>query len=189
MLTTIDALKEYLGEVGDLEDDLLTRIVTAASENINRYCQRTFESTVYTSELYTGSGTDTLILRNFPIITLSSVSEGGTALTIGTDPYGAGTSGDVYILSANEGSIVRPFSWFLCYRHYYSVTYTAGYATIPASIVQACLDLSSLMVHEKDHVGLAAKIGSQGTTYVRALPDSSQRALDMYRDISMGRVA
>jgi hypothetical protein len=187
MLTTIDALKEYMGDISSLNDVLLTRIVGAASDAINSYCGRTFESTVYTDELYDGSGTDVLVLRNFPAITLTTVKEGGSALTIGTDPYGA-SSGDVY-LNADEGTIVRPFSRFWKYRKYYSITYTAGFTTIPASIVQACLDMSALMVREKDHAGLSSKnSGTNAVTYIRALPDFSQRALDMYQDAAMGRV-
>lgn len=188
MLTTIDALKEYLGDSTNLDDVLLTRIVTAASDAISAYCSRTFESTVYTDELYDGSNRDVLVLRNFPVITLSAVKEGGAALTIGTDPYGSGTSGDVY-LNAEEGSIVRPFAKFYAFRKYYSVTYTAGFATIPASIVQACLDLSTLMVREKDHAGIqAVQTGAKSVTYIRQLPEFSQRALDLYQDAAMGRI-
>ena len=149
---------------------------------------RTFSSTTYTNELYDGSDRDTLVLRNFPVITLTTVKEGGTTLTIGTDPYGSGTTGDVY-LNADEGIIIRPFARFFSFRKYYSITYTAGFATIPAAIVQACLDLATLMVREKDHAGIqAVQTGAKSVSYIRQLPEFSQRALDMYQDAAMGRI-
>lgn len=184
-LATIDQLKEYVGNIADDKDDaLLTRLVNAASNVITSYCGRSFESTTYTSEMYDGTGTSVLTLKNFPIISLASVLESGSSLTTGTDPA---TGVDV-IIYADTGQLVRPYYRWLEWRAWYSVTYTAGYATVPASIVQACLDIAALMLREKEHVGLAQKTsGTQTVTYVRTLPQQIQRALDAYTDPTLGR--
>ncbi len=47
--------------------------------------KRIYDSATYT-ELYDGSGTDTLILKNFPATSITSVKEYGTALAVGVDP-------------------------------------------------------------------------------------------------------
>jgi len=185
MLATIDQLKEYVGDIAnDKDDDLLTRLVGAASDCVESYCCRSFTSTNFTSEMYNGTGTSVLTLKNFPIIGVSAVLEGGSALTTSSD--GAG-SADVLIY-AEEGQLVRPYGCWYAYPRWYSVTYQAGYAAVPAAIVQACLDIAALMLREKEHVGIAQKTsGVQTSTYVRSLPESIQRALDNYYDPSLGR--
>jgi hypothetical protein len=187
MLTTIDRLKEALGEKSDLDDVRLTRLLTAASEYIEAYCGRDFLSVSHT-EYHDGTGTDSLLLRHYPIIGTPAVLESGTALAVGQDPS-ANPPPEVLIYP-EEGRLVRNFGVWYGYHNYYKITYTAGYATVPAAIVQAAIDLASLMAREKDRVGIAATTVGQNTAQLtRALPEHSQRALDLYRDPTVGRAA
>ena len=186
-LATIDQLKEYLGDASDKDDALLTRIVSAATDAIENYCGRTFAATVYTSELYDGTGTQSLQLRHFPIISVTTLLEAGNPLTTGLDPN-ASPSPDALIY-AEEGQLVRPWFYWLPYRRWYSVTYQAGYATVPAGIVQACLDLSALILREKEHIGMASKTaGQQIVTYRGELPKTIKAILDGYADLTLGRI-
>ena len=186
-LATIDQLKEYLGDASDKDDTLLTRLVSAATDAIENYCGRTFASTVYTNEMYDGTGTQTLQLRNFPIISVTTLKEAGSVLTTGTDPNGS-PAPDALIY-AEEGQLIRPWFYWLPYRRWYSVTYTAGYATVPAGIVQACLDLSALMLREKEHIGMSSKTaGQQIVSYRGDLPKTIKNVLDGYSDLILGRV-
>jgi Phage gp6-like head-tail connector protein len=181
-LATIDQLKEYLGDGADKDDTLLTRIVAAASDVIENYCGRTFGSTAY-AEFYDGTGTRTLCLRNFPIIGTPVVLESGSALTVGQD---ASTAPDV-LLYPEVGQLVRPWFYWLPYRNWYKISYTAGFAAVPPVILQACLDVSALMLREKEHVGLSQKTsGVQTVTYIRKLPEQIQRGLDGYADLIVG---
>ena len=181
-LATIDQLKEYLGDVADKDDALLTRIVNAASDALESYCGRTFASTAHT-EYYDGTGTNTLVLRQFPIISIASFLEGGAALTTGQD---ASATPDV-LYYPETGRLVRPWFIFLPYRNWYKITYTAGFSSVPASIIQACLDLSAIMLREKEHIGLAQKTtGTQTVTYIRRLPEDVQKAVDGYVDLIVG---
>ena len=184
-LATIDQLKEYAGDIASDKDDvLLTRLVTAAQDVVENYCGRTFNSTNFTSEMYDGTGTRVLTLKNFPIVSVSAVLESGVSLSTGTDPVG----GAEVILYPDTGQLVRPYWYWMPYRAWYSITYAAGFATVPASIVQACLDIAGLMLREKEHIGLAQKTsGTQTVTYVRKLPEQLQRALDGYSDLTLGR--
>lgn len=182
-LATIDQLKEYLGTLGDeasmKDDDLLTRLVGAASSVIEAYCQRTFTQTTYTTEMYDGNGTDVLTLRNYPILSVSAVLEGGSAMSTSTDPAG----GADVIIYAETGQLVRPYATWFTYRRWYSVTYQAGYATVPPGIVQACVELAAIMLKQKEHVGLLTKTtGVQTSTYLSSLSEGSQRALMMFQD-------
>lgn len=185
-LCTIDNLKEYLGAQENSADDaLLERLVDAASSVIEAYCSRVFTATTYT-ELLDGTGTDVLGLRHYPILSVSALLEAGAAISTGSDPYAANAPSA--LIYAEEGQLVRPYLRWLPYRRYYSVTYQAGYSPIPASIVQACVELAGLMTKQKEHVGLQTKTTSvQTTTYISQLSEGSQRALDLYRDTTIGR--
>ena len=186
-LTTIDKLKEALGEKSDLDDVRLTRLLTAASEYIEAYCGRDFLSASHT-EYHDGTGTDSLQLRHYPIIGTPVVLESGGALVVGQDPS-ASPAPDVLIYP-EEGRLVRNYGIWYGYHNYYKVTYTAGYAAVPAAIIQACIDLASLMAREKDRIGLSATSVNQNTAQLtRSLPEASQRALDLYRDPTLGRAA
>lgn len=188
MLTTIDKLKEAIGEKSDLDDVRLTRLLTASSDLIERYCSRVFASATYTAEMHDGSGTDVLTLLNWPIVSVSSLLEYGTSLVVGTDPSASPTP-DALIYAA-QGQLIRVAGIWHRARNYYSVTYIAGYATIPSEIVQATIDLASLMVREKDRIGEAAHTVGQNTVQlIRSLPEASQRALDLHRDLALGRAA
>lgn len=184
MLTTIDKVKEVLGDTSEKDDIRLTSCLTRASTIIEGMTGRTFASTVYTTEIYDGTGTHYLQLRNFPVITLSQVLEAGNALTIGTS-YASGT--DV-VVEAEIGRIHRLFALFYSWPKYYSVTYTAGFAAVPDDIVEVAIQLTLLMLKEKERAGiLQHSTGAAQSTYTRKLPEWAQQTMDGYTDHSLGR--
>lgn len=184
MLTSIDAVKEFIGQTTDADDTRITACLTRASAYIESATGRTFASTIYTNEIYDGTGRDTLLLRNYPVITLSQVLENGAALTIGTS-Y---TSGTDIVLEAEIGRLNRLFWVFLAYPKYYSVTYTAGYATVPEDIQEIAIELTLLMLKEKDRAGIIQhNTGAMTSIYTRKLPDWAAATLEGYTDHSLGR--
>jgi hypothetical protein len=183
-LATIDQVKAYFGEESDKSDILLTSLVGAASDVIENYCGRTFASTAYTNEVYDGTGTRTMTLRHFPIVSVTSILENGAALSSGLD---ATLAPDV-IIRPDEGQLIRPWFFWLPYFGWYKITYTAGFATVPAGITQACLELTGIMLRDKEHPGIQQKTtGQQTTTYLKTLSQGAQRSLDGYSDLILGR--
>ncbi len=57
---------------GSADDTAINTLISACSAQIEKYCRRTFASTVY-DELYSGTGQRLLLLRNFPIVSIQSV--------------------------------------------------------------------------------------------------------------------
>ena len=115
----------------------LAELISAASTMVIKYCNRDFNSTVYTEEEYDGEGTSVLLLNQFPIITLTSVI---TVLDDGTEDTCLGAQ---FRIDSDLGEI-RPtpdcdctYSWFLAGYRNIKVTYTAGYATVPADVQEA----------------------------------------------------
>ena len=187
-LVTLANLKDYLGETSDTKDVLLARVIAAASSFVERYCQRTFGSTAYADEMYDGTGSDVLVLRNFPIITMTTVKEYGATLTTTEDPASS-PSAQVLVYKA-EGKLVKPFSIWFPYRRWYAITYTAGYPTLPPVIVQAAIEVAAIMLRKKDHVDLQSKSSGQDTTtYLNGLSGDTKAGMDLYRDLVLGRAA
>ncbi len=176
-LIAITDVKPGLGidDTDTSEDIALGQWCTRADAAIKRYCKRDLELTTYPatatygrgdSGIYSGDGSRYLILRQKPVISVTSVNldmraywasavtpfDTTTLLVSGTD-YALATAG--YIGSAavsNRGIIERingvwPQSWW--YRRgnivldpqtaqgNIKVIYQAGFATIPPDIVQA----------------------------------------------------
>lgn len=66
-------------EIDQGEDEnviLVTSIHTEVEKYISNYCRRTFEETSYSLERYSGNGTRTIVLENYPVTYLDRVSIG-----------------------------------------------------------------------------------------------------------------
>jgi uncharacterized phiE125 gp8 family phage protein len=72
-LLTLDEVKEWL-EVEDYSSDvLLERLIEATSLAVEALCGRKLASRTYTDELYCGTGTRWLTLREFPVTSVTSI--------------------------------------------------------------------------------------------------------------------
>jgi hypothetical protein len=111
-------------DVTNEPDAAVTMLLENATGLIKAYVQRDIELLTYTAELYDPPPTPVLWLKQWPLNTVTTVEEDGTALT-GNDDY------KVY---ADEGKIVRvsasgrPRAWRPSNKlQSISVTYDAGY--------------------------------------------------------------
>src|SRR5262249_22521642 len=72
-LITLARAKQNLQTITDSSQDaLLTVLVTAVSDQIEKYCRRDFTAKAY-DELYSGNGDRRLLLRQYPIQSVQSV--------------------------------------------------------------------------------------------------------------------
>lgn len=141
-LTTLADVKAYLGLESVAEDANLSRHIKAASAWIRSYLNRDVTSSSYTETL-DGTGTATLMVGEYPITAVASVTVGGLAVTgvVGRQATLARTDGGTF--PAGIGNVV--------------VTYTAGYATVPEDIAQACLEMVAWRFDERKRIGHASK--------------------------------
>ena len=129
-LTTTVRVNLYLGKTGTAA--LVTDLITLIDGFIQNYCGHNFISAPYTSEKYNGDGTDTLLLKQYPIITVTSIYIDNTLLS--STCYDD-TTNKVSGLYLNQGKIVLiDGSTFTTGTQNIWITYNAGYATIPADI-------------------------------------------------------
>ncbi|GEP00652.1 hypothetical protein [Methylobacterium haplocladii] len=132
-LTTLAVAYGYLGIPAGTDDVGLQLAISAVSERIATWCSRSFVLTEHT-ETYDGSGNPRLLMRNFPITAIASLEIEGRPVSARSNPHGPG-----YVHDGRRTLDVYGYT-FPRGRQNVSVTYTAGYARIPADLVMACLD-------------------------------------------------
>ena len=144
-LITAAQLKTYLGpeySVGTDNDSLFELLIDSVSEMFNSRVGGTLAKTTYTAQYFDGNGKESLVLPNFPVISITSIHEGGVLLTEGED-------GD-YVVDHASGIIHRVGGTWLRGRHTIKITYVAGYVVqgtapaagetaLPADLKLACM--------------------------------------------------
>src|SRR5262245_41311867 len=68
------------------EDGVIAALVTACSKAIRSYCKREFDSQSFT-ERYDGVDDTRLVLRQYPIVSVESLTLDGTALVEADDDF------------------------------------------------------------------------------------------------------
>ena len=158
-LTTLDNVKAWLGLSGDVtsSDSLLSALITAASGFVTQHLGRDLTPASYT-EVYDARGGRLLLLRQAPITGVQAVSFCGKTLTTEGDPI-AGTPG-FWFTDRRLSLIGERFPE----RGLVVVTYTAGYATLPPSLVQAVNELVGEAFRRRERIGQSSKsLGGQET--------------------------
>ena len=183
------ARAQQLPTLASVNAAYLANLISAASTAIERYCKRVFGSAAYVSEVYDGNGSTAMFLLNFPITALTSVvvlESDGTTTTL------AGTGFDI---DAGIGEIrfERDCSTDYCYFpsgfQNLQVNYTAGFATIPADLQEACAQYCAWL-----YAGSAVMAGVQseklgdyaasfGPAAANIIPLQVQKMINPYRSI------
>ncbi len=182
-LTNLENLKQHLDiESDDTEfDSLLQRLITAASEQIEAYCGRTFDVRDY-SETYDGGASDILFLRNTPIVSVASLSIDDEII----EPAEYKVYDDYLRL------VSRLFTPGL---RNVSVDYSAGCfdpqtESPPVDLEDACIQLAAFKYNLRGAEGLERKRVNQVTDSFSgaAIPLSVAIILDKYRRPKYGAV-
>lgn len=179
------------------KDIFLERNINSVSGMVSKYCNRNFIADTYT-EYYKGSGRQRLILNQYPINTITSVSVDSAALTAGTDYV---TSDQTYL---DQGIIFKDNGW-TWYGYLIGlvgeltapvdnigVVYSAGYTlapetsrTLPFDIEQAVISMVADLYDEQQNGTVGLKQLTQGKlTYVwneNPLIQQYSSVLDSYR--------
>jgi uncharacterized phiE125 gp8 family phage protein len=177
-LANTSDLRDWLRINNNNEDSLLDRLITAVSANVESYLNRKILVASYT-EWYDGTGTDRLLLTQYPVTAVQSVMMDGVTVSAAADATSTGWSFD-------DVGIFYQFGKFTRNRQNVKVTYTAGYATAPQDIQQAVLELASMRYRERDRIGHASKsVGGETTAFVTsAMPDSVKVLLNNWRNVT-----
>lgn len=171
--TTLYRQKVFLSIGSDKHDGLLTLCINEVTGFIERYVRRSLLSQTYTNEVYDGNGYSTLMLKQFPVTSLSSFQARRSSDpsddnwdTLSTSYYAWFSDGRLKLLSGSTVEVPQK----------YRVTYVAGYKidfdnendpslhTLPPDIEMACQRLVSALFNIRKGEGLSDS--SQGDTSV-----------------------
>lgn len=177
-LTTLERAKSFLEISGDKKDTALTMIINQITGSIEQYLKRRLLSQTYTDEKYDGSGTNLIILNQFPVsaFTELKVNTSGDASeslqTIDSARYFWYPDGRVVLNTAIPGFLDERAGEFIQAPNKYRATYVAGYLidfdnenditkhTLPSELEYACLKMVSGVFNSRKNEGLeSVKVG------------------------------
>jgi hypothetical protein len=153
-LTTKTALQNYLGINDDTPELFVAiRLMKAATDFIEGqlissdimrggYCSRRFKATDYTLAKYSGQGFRDLLMRQFPINSITTIIIGDTT----EFPSGSDTLADLgfYVDAEITGNIINTGIWTTGDPQNIEITYNAGFSEIPFDLEMAAIGMVAL---------------------------------------------
>jgi uncharacterized phiE125 gp8 family phage protein len=188
-LTTLAAVKRYLkvslAEDPDKFDVELTRLLAAVSAQVRTDTGRALDvPAAQRVEPHDGDGGCELLLEQYPVTAVASVTVDGTAI-----PARVLVTDNGHVLAdAAIGRLVLVGYTFTKGVQNVVVTYTAGYAAVPGDLEQAVIELVALAFRDEDHVGQSARSVAGDMVDFRGGPQLAHASaiLDSYRRWGVG---
>ena len=188
-LVTTTSMCSYLGiAAGSAEEEEVDLIINAASTRAAEMTGRGVDESGYSrlvstsrTEYYDGDGSDTLLLRAYPISTVASVYVDTERSYASTDLL---DSGD-YVYYSMDGTIKTDGSLLASGNKSIKVTYTGGYSTIPYDLQLAIKELVMFWYKRNTdkRVGVASmSAGDKSMSYENDVPQSVLSIFTRYRD-------
>jgi uncharacterized phiE125 gp8 family phage protein len=176
-LTGLDNVKAYLGLATSNDDVLLARLITAISGYAQQWMGRAILSSTY-NEVRNGSGSRLMAFANYPVTAVSSLKVDTNVIQPAADVVSPGYRFDGRLLYVNGGCFNKGIANV-------EVSYTAGYATVPAELEQAVIELVAMRYRERDRIGHQSKsLGGETVSFiVKDFPDSVRTILTNYKKV------
>lgn len=173
-LTSIEAVKAYLGSTKTVDDDLFATLIVRCSTWFESQTRRVFALASYTDTFY-GDGGCLYAPRQFPVQSVTSLEVNGEAV-----PAAVAASDNGWRLL--EGIIVlRGYSF--TQGCLVTIGYTAGYSLVPADVEQAVIELVCDRYRYRQRQGKTSEsLGGESASYVPStVPQSVQVVANAYR--------
>ncbi len=185
-LTTKADVKETLGIASGntAKDNLIIRKINQATEMIEGYCKRRFKDTAYSNEEYDGTGTTQLILRNYPITDTETLVIQQRNTSLNQDSW-SDVDADLYFADTKSGVVDGKIT-FLELWNLYRVTYSAGYAEIPADLAEAAATLAAFLVdNSTSGTGVKKKKEGQREIEYHDVSGSANGAKSLFEQLNL----
>ena len=166
------------------DDGILTRLITAASEDIRQECSRRFDIEAY-DEFYNGAGWGhgVLITRQWPIVSIQALIIDNRTIPAQPAP---GMPGYTFTNNDSASHVTLYGYEFTRGTDNIELQYNAGYATIPADLNQACIELVGYRYSGKSRIGHKSKsLQGETVSFITAhMPDFVLRPVQRYRRVT-----
>lgn len=173
-LTTAADVSTFLGQASNIDAALLGTLVTNASAFVLNYVNRNLLTASYT-ETRNGHGGSRLALREYPVTAVSSVTVDGVAIPAAPDAVSNGYVFDDLVLYLRGYCFTRGVQNVV-------IGYTAGYASVPADVAQACIEIVAAKYKRRTKLHLSSEaMDGQTTAFNQSdVPPSAKAVLNNY---------
>jgi hypothetical protein len=169
-LCTVDQVKEWIPIRNGDDDSLLERVVPAISTAVQNQIGRSIGKATY-AEARNGNGKSAMMVQNYPIVTVASVSVDGVTIAPRT---AFGGSGFVF----DDDTIYLEGSCFSRGHQNVALGYDGGYTVVPLDLEQAVIESIAFLYKERARIGLASQsMAGETTSYLRELPPHLMRRI------------
>jgi hypothetical protein len=159
-LTTLEKVRAHIGtDVDARVDATLAALISSSSAWVVSQLGRNILSATYT-ETRDGDGSRRLLLKNFPVSSVTSLSVDGVTI-----PARASLSDDGYVLRSDGLDLVGYV--FARGVQNVSIVYVAGYSATPADLEQAVNEHVALRYRDRGREGLgSAALAGDSASFV-----------------------
>lgn len=182
-LISLDEAKEVVDTASPSDDLYLEEVINAATLACEFETRRKLASRTYTAEVYDGTGSIALTMREYPVTAVSALSfltceapETWEAQDLVTCP--------VQIMQPSSDVILSRVNGFPGGIQNVKVTYVAGYTSVPSDLKIACRQITLAIWKQKDRqiTGVASQsFQGQTTVYLNEdIPSQARRLLQPY---------
>jgi hypothetical protein len=133
LVSAADASLWLGNEGGDVDMDVVGRLITAVSWQIQNFLSYDIASQTY-SRTFNGRGGDRLMVPDYPVTAVQALSVDGVAI-----PPAQSQTDSGYVCDGKATIYLRGYTFNRGVQNV-ALTYVAGYAVTPPDIVQACLE-------------------------------------------------
>ena len=132
---TLPEVKAYLSVSSPEDDDYIALVLSSVIGAVEQFCQRVFPEGEVTEEFFNKYDCRSLVLKKWPVSSIASFSVEGMAIAA-SDYNLHGEYGILYLNPTRSGDI--------------EITYTGGYAELPAQIEYVIKDATKTVYENKD---------------------------------------
>lgn len=177
-LTTLAAVKAYGPIAGTELDTLIGALIGRASAAIENFLQAHVLVDDYV-DVRNGTGGATMLLRERPVVSVSSVTVDGQSIPA------AAAFGEPGWWLEDRMVLLTGYSYTSGTANV-RIAYRAGYDTTPADIEQACIETVMLALRRREHIDVSSKsLAGETVSYLTAeLTPSARQVLQSYRRVA-----
>ena len=130
-LTSLARTKTYLGLTTVNSDAVVSQLIARSSDQVSRWCSRSFQSANYSGARLNGTGTRTLRIPDDPVLEVTAVTIGNTVIPTSADSIASGYQHDAKYLYLFGG-----YAFPMGFRNIL-VSYSAGYVAQDSEFIPA----------------------------------------------------
>lgn len=175
------AVRAYVGATSTNDDTELQTLCDAAANGIETWLNRIIQTTSYTT-VTDGNGKTQMLWPDYPVTAVFGVTIAGVAanaIASPTDFTSQGYRFDQHRIVLQGGLLFTKGTLNV------SLTYTAGYATIPPELLQAAVETVALKYKQRQTIGISSKsLAGESISFVQSdFPKSALGIMANYKRV------